>query len=47
VRAESLRFAVRSLARPIAGGEEIHGHGDLHHLPPVNRKLGTVVAFAL
>src|SRR6516162_6582143 len=39
VRTESFRLAVRRLnpARPIAGGGEIHGHGDLHHLPLSNR----------
>src|SRR5262249_4654285 len=36
VHTESFRLAVRrlNLVRPIAGGEEIDGHGDLHHLPP-------------
>src|SRR5215471_9558577 len=49
VRTESFRLAVRrlTLARPIAGGEEIHGHGDLHHLPPVDSKRSAVAALAL
>ena len=49
VRTESFRPAVRrlGLARPMAGGEEIHGHGDLHHLSPVNWKFSVVVALAL
>ena len=40
LRTESFRLAVRrlNLARPIVGGEEIHGHDDLHHLPPVHWK---------
>jgi hypothetical protein len=41
VRAESVRLAVRPLnpARPIAGGEEINGHGDLHHFVTLPESL--------
>jgi hypothetical protein len=48
VRTESFRLAVRrlNLARPIAGGEEIHSHSDLHHLPPCPRQISTVVTLA-
>jgi hypothetical protein len=40
LRTESFRLAVRrlNLARPITGGEQIHGHDDLRHLPPVHWK---------
>ena len=48
VRTESFRLAVRrlNLARRIAGGEEIHGHGDLHHFPPCPLEISTVVTLA-
>jgi hypothetical protein len=48
VCAESLRLAVQRLntARPIAGGEEIHCHGDLHHFVTF-REFSALVAFAL
>jgi len=49
VCAESLRLAVQRLntARPIAGGEEIYCHGDLHHLVPFAWKISALVSFAL
>src|SRR5262245_16486367 len=40
MRTESFRPRVGRLAlRAIAGCEEIHGHGDLHHSPFLGRRL--------
>jgi hypothetical protein len=49
VRTESFRLAVQGLnpAGPIAGGDEIHGHGDLHHFVTLRFEFSALVALAL